>query len=213
MVSVAAAGLLSGCMAVEENPLNVNTAEEVPANASLVQPQASDVPAALGEDPLQLGINGSKLCMVQPDGFQEFTVLIHNQTLETFTLDDVRLGDGKNLTLISAEASPANREGHHGASGSDAAEPKSGGHGEGHATGSASAEATKAPSTLSVDPVPAVGYEISTLEYVNVVLAVSINDGADEGTAKNIEIDYSSADRTYEATHNLELQLGRESCK
>lgn len=190
-------------MAVEENPLNVNSPRSQ-ENVSAVQETVED----FGDDPLNLAENGATLCATQPDiGYQEFTVLVHNEALETFTLDDVALKDPEGLTLVSAEVSTANRDGHHKAHGDD----------DGGAHGSHSAEPEAAPAEEAepagpVEPVPAEGYNITTHEYVNLVVAVSIADGVDSGTAQGVAVDYSTGGQTFTGTHPLILELDREGC-
>lgn len=207
---IAAAGAVlvalssAGCAAVEENPLSVNSPRSE-ANVSAVEAS----PADFGDDPLNLAENGASLCSSQPDiGFQEFTVLVHNEALETFTLEDISLADPLGLTLVSAEVSPANRDGHHKAHG----DAGGAGHG-GHST----APATAAPDETAepagpVEPVPAQGYTITTHEYINLVVAVSIEDGADAGTAQGITVGYSTGDAEFTGTHPLKVELNREGC-
>lgn len=199
-------------MTVEENPLNVNSPRSQDSVSAVQRPATVDV----GDDPLNLAENGATLCYTQPDiGFQEFTVLVHNEALETFTLDDVTLQDPEGLTLVSAEVSTANRDGHH-----KAHDDGGGGHGDGgHGTHSAEpAPASEAPATVPpapagpVEPVPAEGYGITTHEYVNLVVAVSIADGADSGTAQGITVDYSTGGQTFSGTHPLIVELDREGC-
>ncbi|WP_309070995.1 hypothetical protein [Arthrobacter sp.] len=198
-----AALLTSGCMPVEENPLDVNSPRSQDSVSAVQQPVAAEV----GDDPLNLAENGATLCYTQPDiGFQEFTVLVHNEALQTFTLDDVSLQDPENLALVSAEVSTANRDGHHKAHDDDG--------GGGHGTHSAEpAPATVAPAPAGpVEPVPAEGYNITTHEYVNLVVAVSIADGADAGSAQGITVDYSTGGQTFTGTHPLIVELDREGC-
>lgn len=193
--------LTSGCMAVEENPLEVNSPRS--QNVTAVQQTAED----FGDDPLNLAENGATLCSTQPDiGFQEFTVLVHNEALETFTLDDVSLQDPDNLTLVSAEVSPANRDGHHKAHGGDGGD-------HGSHSAEPAPETTEAKPTGPVEPVPAEGYNITTHEYVNLVVAVSIADNADAGTAQGITVAYSTDGREFTGTHPLVVELDRESCQ
>lgn len=203
-----AALLTSGCMAVEENPLDVNSPR---SQESVTQKSVSNQLATtdFGDDPLNLAENGATLCYTQPDiGYQEFTVLVHNEALETFTLDDVTLQDPVDLTLVSTEVSPANRDGHH----------KAHDDGGGDAHGTHSAEATppapsvKAEPTGPVEPVPAEGYNITTHEYVNLVVAVSIAEGADVGTAQGVTVAYSTGGEEFTGTHPLVVELDRESC-
>lgn len=204
-----AALLASGCTAVEENPLDVNSPR---SQESVTQKSVSNQMATtdFGDDPLNLAENGATLCYAQPDiGYQEFTVLVHNEALETFTLDDVSLQDPVDLTLVSTEVSPANRDGHHKAHGDD-------GGGEAHGTHGAepapAAPSAKAEPAGPVGPVPAEGYNITTHEYVNLVVAVSIADGADAGTAQGVTVAYSTGGEEFTGTHPLVVELDRESC-
>ncbi|MFJ6280891.1 hypothetical protein [Arthrobacter subterraneus] len=199
--------LASGCMAVESNPLDVNS-PRMQENASAVQQPAT---ADVGDDPLNLAENGATLCSTQPGiGFQEFTVLVHNEALETFTLDDVTLQDPDGLTLVSAEVSPANREGHHKAHGGE--EGDDGGHGTHSAEPAPAAPSATASAAAPVDPVPADGYAVSTHEYVNLVVAVSIAEGTDAGTAQGITVAYSTGGQEFTGTHPLVIELTREGC-
>jgi hypothetical protein len=182
-----AALLMSGCMPVEENPLDVN--------------------------PLNLAENGGTLCYTQPDiGFQKFTVLVHNEALETFTLDDVTLKDPDGLTLLSAEVSPANREGHHKAHGDSDADADADAHGTHSAEPAPATPSEAAAPAGPVEPVPAEGYNITTHEYINLVVAVSIADGADAGTAQGLTVAYSTGGQEFTGTHPLVVELERESC-
>lgn len=199
-----AALLISGCMAVEENPLDVNSPRSQ-ENVSAVQETVQD----FGDDPLNLAENGATLCATQPDiGFQEFTVLVHNEALETFTLDDVALQDPDGLTLLSAEVSTANRDGHHKGHSDDGG----GGHGTHSAEPAPAVPSETAEPAGPVEPVPAEGYEITTHEYINLVVTVSIADGADAGTAQGVTVAYSTDGRQFSGTHPLVVQLDREGC-
>lgn len=203
--------LASGCMAVEANPLDVNSPRTQDNASAVQQPATADV----GDDPLNLAENGATLCSTQPGiGFQEFTVLVHNEALETFTLDDVTLQDPDGLTLVSAEVSPANREGHHKAHGGE--DGDDGAHGT-HSAEPAPAAPSVPPSAAAepagpVEPVPADGYAVSTHEYVNLVVAVSIAEGADAGTAQGITVAYSTGGQGFTGTHPLVIELTREGC-
>lgn len=200
--AVLVALLASGCMAVEENPLNVNSPRSDQQNVSAVQ-TAED----FGDDPLNLTENGASLCYTQPEiGFQEFTVLIHNESLETFSFEDVSLNTPEGLTLVKAEISTANREGHHKAH----AEETDGGHGT-HSAEPAPETPEPKPSG-PVTPVPAEGYNITTHEYVNLVVAVSIAEGSDSGTAQGITVAYSTGGQDFIGTHPLVVELAREGC-
>lgn len=207
-ISITTAGLLCGCMVTEENPLNVNAERGVEAGADAAPVSVTD----FGDDPLNLGENGASLCSVQLSaGYQEYTVLVHNETLETFTLQDVGLGSPENLNILSAEVTPANREGHnHGGGEGDAA----GGHaGHGDAVVPAETEeAEEEQSTFLVEPVPAEGYEITTHEYINVVVTVALDEGAESGSSQHIEIDYSAGDQEFTGEHPLQIEMQRTSC-
>ncbi|GAA1133674.1 hypothetical protein [Arthrobacter flavus] len=211
-MSVLAVGLISGCGGMEDNPLNVNGA---PPEQAIAGGSGTDVIAAsLGEDPLQLGVNGAKLCSVQPAlGYQEYTVLIHNETLESFTIDDVSLGSPAGVTLNSAEVTPANRGGH-GTHGMEDGTVMGGGeeHTEAHGSGEMADMADMPENVFFTEPVPAVGYEISTLEYLNVVVSVSLDDDADRGTSDYVEIDYSTADGSFTGKHPLAITMDQDSC-
>lgn len=205
-----AALLVSGCMPIEENPLDVNSprSQEKVSQQSVSNQQTT---ADFGEDPLNLAENGGTLCYTQPDiGFQKFTVLVHNEALETFTLDDVTLQDPEGLTLVSAEVSPANREGHHKAHGD--ADADAGAHGTHSAEPAPATPSESAAPAGPVEPVPAEGYNITTHEYINLVVAVSIADGADAGTAQGLTVAYSTGDQEFTGTHPLVVELDRESC-
>lgn len=210
--ALAAGGILtalltSGCMAVEANPLDVNSPRTQENASAVQQPAAAD----FGEDPLNLAENGGTLCYTQPDiGFQEFTVLVHNEALETFTLDDVTLQDPEDLTLVSAEVSPANRDGHHKAHGGGGDDGGDGGAHSAHSAEPAPVETDKASGP--VQPVPAEGYDITTHEYVNLVVAVSIAEGADSGTAQGVTVAYSTGGQEFTGTHPLVVELERRSC-
>ncbi|NJC21399.1 hypothetical protein BJ994_000475 [Arthrobacter pigmenti] len=194
--------LTSGCMAVEENPLNVNSPREDQQNVSSFQ----QTPEDFGDDPLNLAENGANLCTAQPSvGYQEFTVLVHNEALETFTIDGVSLADPQGLTLIKAEISAANREGHHKAHGGD-----EGGHGT-HSAEAAPVTPEAEPAGPVV-PVPANGYNITTHEYVNLVVSISIAEGAEAGTAQGIDVAYSTGDQEFAGTHPLVIELTRGGC-
>ena len=215
-IAVLTAGLISGCGGMEENPLNVNGAPQ-PKPAVADAPGTEVIPASLGEDPLQLGANGAKLCSVQPAlGYQEYTVLIHNETLESFTVDDVSLGSPSGVTLNSAEVTPANRGGHGTHDMEDGTVMGGGGeHTDAHGSGEMADLGDPADMPQNVfftEPVPAVGYEIATLEYLNVVVSVSLDDDADRGTSDYVEIDYSTADGSFTGKHPLAITMDRDSC-
>lgn len=213
-VSVITAALISGCGGMEENPLNVNSAPQPVQSAAVAgEPDTGVLAGALGEDPLQLGANGAKLCSVQPAlGYQEYTVLIHNETLESFTVDDVSLGSPSGVTLNAAEVTPANRGGH-GTHGMDDGTVMGGDeHTGAHGAGEMADMEDMPENVFFTEPVPAVGYEISTLEYLNVVVSVSLDEGVDRGTSEFIEIDYSTADGSFTGQHPLAITMDRDSC-
>ncbi|MHA7275310.1 hypothetical protein [Arthrobacter sp. HLT1-21] len=214
-ISVITAGLISGCGGVENNPLNVNSAPQPSQGANVAEaPAAGVVPASLGDDPLQLGANGAKLCSVEPAlGYQEYTVLIHNETLESFTIDDVSLGSPSGVTLDSAEVTPANRGGH-GTHGMADGTVMGGGdeHSGAHGADKMAAESDMPENVFFTEPVPAVGYEISTLEYLNVVVSVSLEEDAERGTSEFVEIDYSTADGSFTGQHPLSITIDSDSC-
>ncbi|MHA7264232.1 hypothetical protein ACX80W_13625 [Arthrobacter sp. TMN-37] len=196
------AALLAGCGVTEENPLDVNAAREVSAGSV----QGSPAGTVKGEDPLNIGADGAKLCGVQPqESFQEYTVMLHNPTLEEFTFGEISLGDPQGLRMVSAEVTPANKEGHgHHGAGADA------GH-AGHGEATVTAEPAE-PSTFLVEPVPADGYRFTPDSHINIVVAVALEDGVDNGTARNILVRFASSERDYEVAHNLEIEIDRTSC-
>lgn len=202
--------LSTGCMTVEENPLNVNSPRTDQQNVSAVERTEQTV-QDFGDDPLNLADNGATLCTKQPAiGFQEFTVLVHNEALETFTFEDISLKDPTGLSIVSAEVSKANRDGHHKAHGGDGG-ADGGDHG-GHSAAPAPEESAAAEPTGPVTPVPADGYNITTHEYVNLVVAVAIEEGAESGSAQGITVAYSANGQEFTGTHPLIVQLERESC-
>ncbi|WP_294566685.1 hypothetical protein [uncultured Arthrobacter sp.] len=195
--------LLSGCGVTEENPLDVNAARE----ASTGPVKGSPAGTVKGEDPLNIGVDGAKLCGVQPkDSFQEYTVMLHNPTLEEFTFGDIALGAPQGLRMVSAEITPANKEGHshHGAE-ADA------GH-SGHGASAAPSTEPAEPSTFLVDPVPAKGYRFTPDSHINIVVAVALEEGVDNGTAEDIRVRFASSERDYDVAHNLEIEIDRTSC-
>ncbi len=202
--------LSTGCMTVEENPLDVNSPRSDQQNVSAVERTEQTV-QDFGDDPLNLADNGATLCTKQPAiGFQEFTVLVHNEALETFTFEDISLKDPTGLSIVSAEVSKANRDGHHKAHGGDGG-ADGGDHG-GHSAAPAPEESAAAEPTGPVTPVPADGYNITTHEYVNLVVAVAIEEGAESGSAQGITVAYSANGQEFTGTHPLIVQLERESC-
>ncbi|MHA7154841.1 hypothetical protein [Arthrobacter sp. TMN-50] len=214
-ISVITAGLISGCGGMEDNPLNVNSAPQTVEGANVADtPDAGVVAASLGEDPLQLGANGAKLCSVEPAlGYQEYTVLIHNETLESFTIDDVSLGSPSGVTLDSAEVTPANRGGH-GTHGMADGTVMGGGdeHTGTHGAGKMAGEKDMPENVFFTEPVPAVGYKISTLEYLNVVVSVSLDEGAERGSSEFVKIDYSTSEGSFTGQHPLAITIDSDSC-
>jgi hypothetical protein len=199
---------LAGCGSVEENPLGVNTAAEPQAQAAgpdtsgggEVVPIGSD----LGDDPLNVGLDGAELCGVQPeDSRLRYTVMLHNPTLETFTFGDMALGNPEGLTIISSMVQTANREGHH------------------HPTapGGAHEEHSAAPTTAPAEepepigpPVPAAGYQFVPDAHVNVIVTVELAEGVTHGSADNIVVAYATPEREYAVPHNLSIDVDATSC-
>jgi hypothetical protein len=200
-----AVGVLAGCGVAEENPLDVNAAREAPAGPV----EGSPAGTVTGEDPLNIGADGAKLCGVQPkDSFQEYTVMLHNPTLEVFTFGDISLGSPENLRVVSAEITPANKEGHgHHGAGDDA-----GAHGGHEESAAPTAEAAEEPSTFLVEPVPAAGYRFEPDSHINIVVAVALEEGADNGTAENVLVEFASSEREYAVPHDLEIEIDRTTC-
>lgn len=210
--STAALGLaallaLAGCGSVEENPLGVNTdsAPQVqPAGPATADGGAAAAPigADLGEDPLNVGIDGADLCGVQPDDSRlRYTVMLHNPTLETFTFGEMALGDPEGLNIISSMVQTANREGHN----------------HPDAPGSAHEEHTAAPTPTAAPepigpPVPAAGYQMEPDAHVNVIVTVELAEGVTHGSADNIVVAYSTPDREYAVPHNLGIDVDATSC-
>jgi hypothetical protein len=196
--------LLAGCGVAEENPLNVNAARQAPAGTV----QGAPAGTALGEDPLNIAADGAKLCGVQPkDSFQEYTVMLHNPTLEVFTFGEITLGSPKGLRVVSAEITPANREGH----GHHGAGAEAGAH-AGHSETPAPPTTPAEPSTFLVKPVPADGYRFEPDAHINIVVAVALEEGVDNGTAENIMVRFASAERDYAVAHNLSIEIDRTTC-
>ncbi|MHA7239712.1 hypothetical protein [Arthrobacter sp. TMS1-12-1] len=198
---------LAGCGAAEENPLGVNTADGGgPATAAVAGPDsrtADPVGSDLGEDPLNVGADGAELCGVQPrDSRLQYTVMLHNPTLETFTFGDMALGNPQGLDILSAKVQTANREGHH--------------H-EGAATTSAHGghTATPTPTTPAEPigpPVPAEGYRFQPDAHINIIVTVELAEGVTHGSADNILVSFSSPDRGYSVAHNLKIDVDATSC-
>ncbi len=199
-----AVGVLAGCGVAEENPLDVNAAREAPAGPVKGSPAGT----VKGDDPLNIAADGAKLCGVQPkESFQEYTVMLHNPTLEVFTFGDISLGSPKDLRVVSAEITPANKEGHgHHGAGDDAG--AHGGHGDSAAPTTEAAE----PSTFLVEPVPAAGYRFEPDSHINIVVSVALEEGADNGTAENILVKFASTEREYAVPHNLQIEIDRTTC-
>ncbi|WP_155850280.1 hypothetical protein [Arthrobacter sp. Br18] len=211
--------LMSGCAATEDNPLNVNTARDGQRSegtasagqdadgrslAGQSEPDSAFVGDNLGDDPLNVGADGAKLCGVQPKGgVLTYTVMLHNPTLQTFVFGDIGLGSPNGLTAVSAEITPANREGH----GNHGAAP--GAHGEHEAV--PTPEPT-APSTFAVEPVPATGYVFEPDQHINIVVAVELNEGVQRGTAENVLVGFSTPEREYSVPHNLNITIDAATC-
>lgn len=206
-VALAASLALAGCGAVEEDPLGVNTsaggqtrpaAAETPRDGSQAAPVGND----LGDDPLNVGINGARLCGVQPaDSRLRYTVMLHNPTLETFTFGEMKLGNPEGLTVLSSMVQTANREGHHhpGA--------ETGAHG-GH---TAAPTPTAAPEPIG-PPVPAEGYRFAPDEHINIIVTVELAEGVTHGSADNILVAFSSPERDYSVAHDLTIDVDAVSC-
>ena len=201
--------VVGGCGAVEENPLGVNgvdgagVVEQVPATGAPVEAQQTDpVGANLGDDPLNVGIDGAELCGVQPrDSRLRYTVMLHNPTLETFTFGEMALGDPQGLDIVSSMVQTANREGHHhGGADVDA-------HG-GHSP-TPTPTATQEPIG---PPVPADGYRFEPDAHVNIIVTVELADGVTNGTAENILVNFSSSEREYSVAHDLKIEVDATSC-
>ncbi|MHA7146722.1 hypothetical protein ACX80U_18600 [Arthrobacter sp. TmT3-37] len=216
------AGGLTGCGAVEQNPLNVNSgqsedqraadasgAEGTPGNTA-GESAASFISEDLDDDPLNIGVDGATLCGVQPkDSFLQYTIMLHNPTLETFTFDDISLGDAQGLTQVSAMIAPANREGHgnHGAPAAGPSEHAPAAHGAPAPTPTASE-----PSTFTVEPVPAVGYQFEPDKHINIVVSVALEDNAQRGTADDVIVEFSSPGREFSVPHDLNITIDRTTC-
>ncbi|MHA7210387.1 hypothetical protein [Arthrobacter sp. MDT1-65] len=209
-VAFAASLALGGCGAVEDNPLGVNTAEGQ-APAAPDTPGSGNQAAAvtdglgdLGDDPLNVGIDGAELCGVQPDDSRlRYTVMLHNPTLETFTFGEMALGDPQGLVILSSMVQTANREGHHhpGA--------ETGAHGEHTATPTPTPTASPEPIG---PPVPADGYEFLPDAHVNIIVTVELAEGATHGSADNILVAFSTPERDYSVAHDLKIDVDATSC-
>lgn len=206
-VALAASLALSGCGTVEENPLGVNTSpgEQAQPVAPDTRPdgsQAAPVGNNLGDDPLNVGIDGAELCGVQPDDSRlRYTVMLHNPTLETFTFGEMKLGNPEGLDIISSMVQTANREGHH-HPGAEAA---------GHGGHTATPAPTKPPEPIG-PPVPAEGYQFEPDAHVNIIVTVELAEGVTHGDADNILVAFSTPDRDYSVAHNLKIDVDATSC-
>jgi hypothetical protein len=223
---VFAAGLVliagvTGCGAVEQNPLNVNTGQGDDRSAAdssgedsnpadtAGEAAASFISENLDEDPLNIRADGATLCGVQPkDSVLRYTIMLHNPTLETFTFDDITLGDAQGLTQVSAMVTPANREGHgnHGAPAGPSEHASTG-----HATPAPTPTASE-PSTFMVEPVPAGGYQFEPDKHINIVVAVALEDGVQRGTADDVIVGFSSPSREFSVPHDLNITIDRTTC-
>ncbi|WP_146070809.1 hypothetical protein [Arthrobacter sp. B1805] len=206
VVSLVAGLALAGCGAVEEDPLGINTSSDGATQAAPSDPrdgsQAAPVGNDLGDDPLNVGIDGAELCGVQPDDSRlRYTVMLHNPTLETFTFGEMELGDPQGLIILSSMVQTANREGHHhpGA--------ETGAHG-GH---SAAPTPTTPPEPIG-PPVPADGYQLVPDAHVNIIVTVELAEGATHGSADNILVAFSTPERDYSVAHNLKIDVDATSC-
>ena len=213
---------LTGCSAVEQNPLNVNasrSAVQGGADASGTGRDSADpaegsaasfITENLDDDPLKIGVDGATLCGVQPkDSFLQYTIMVHNPTLETFTFNAINLGASEGLTQVSATITPANREGHgnHGAPAAGPGDHSSTGHDTPAPTPTASV-----PSTFSVEPVPAVGYQFEPDQHINIVVSVALQEGVQRGTADDIVVGFSSPGREFSVPHDLNITIDRTTC-
>lgn len=222
----------AACGGVDENPLNVNGDRSAGASSSsqAATPEDSEsgvagsgapeaggeaagavaVGSDWGDDPLGIAQDGATLCGVQPrDSFQQYTLLLHNPTLETFTFSGIELGSPEGLSIVSAEVTPANKEGHH-----HAAAPGAGGAHTGHdavPTPAPSPTPTK-PSTFSVKPVPAQGFAFVPDAHIDIVVEVALDESVETGTAENITVNFSSPNRDYSVAHPLNITVERTTC-
>lgn len=174
------------------------------------QDAASFLSANLGDDPLNIRADGATLCGVQPkDSFLQYTIMLHNPTLQTFTFDSVDLVDAQGLRKIDAKITPANREGHgnHGASPAPA-----GGHGAGHGATPTPTPTKKEPSTFSVKPVPAVGYTFEPDQHINIVVSVALEDTVTRGTADDVLVGFSAPGREFSVPHDLNITIDKTTC-
>lgn len=222
---------LAGCAVTEENPLNVNAVragqpdtavappELAPTETSTSDPavtpdneSTSFISDSLGDDPLNIRADGATLCGVQPqESTLQYTIMLHNPTLDTFTFDSIDLVDAQGLTKVDAKVAPANREGHgnHGASPAQPSEHGATGH---DPTPTPSPSATE-PSTFSVAPVPAVGYLFEPDQHINIVVSVALNDAVARGTADDVLVSFSSSSgRQFSVPHDLNITIDRTTC-
>ncbi|MEG9250184.1 hypothetical protein V6S67_18995 [Arthrobacter sp. Soc17.1.1.1] len=172
---------------------------------------ATFITESLDDDPLNIRADGATLCGVQPqDSFLQYTIMLYNPTLETFTFDSIDLVDAQGLRQVDAKVAPANREGHgnHGASPAQASEHGNATH---NATPTPSPSASE-PSTFSVTPVPAVGYSFEPDQHINIVVSVALNDAATRGTADDILVGFSTAGRQFSVPHDLNITIDRTTC-
>ncbi|WP_147394395.1 hypothetical protein [Arthrobacter cheniae] len=206
-VVVTASLALAGCGSVEDNPLGVNTpagdqaqpsGPTTPKDGSQADPVVND----LGDDPLNVGVDGAELCGVQPeDSRLRYTVMLHNPTLETFTLGEMTLGNPQGLDVLSSMVQTANREGHH------------------HPAADTEAHETHTPTPTPAatqepigPPVPTAGYEFEPDAHVNIIVTVELAEGVTHGSADNILVAFSSPDRDFSVAHNLAIDVDATSC-
>ncbi|WP_104168712.1 hypothetical protein [Arthrobacter sp. SX1312] len=206
-VMLASSLALAGCGAVEENPLGVNTADSTRGSVATPAPgpdgsRAEPVGSDLGDDPLNVGVDGAQLCGVQPrDSRLRYTVMLHNPTLETFTFGEMALGNPQGLDILSAEVQTANREGHHRPA------PEANAHEE-H---TAAPTPTK-PAEPIGPPEPAEGYRFLPDAHINIIVTVELADGVTHGSADTILVAFSSPERDYTVPHNLRIDVDATSC-
>lgn len=217
---------LAGCGAAEEDPLNVNAASAnqqgsagqddsdipLPSNSDAAQDDAATfISDSLDDDPLNIRADGATLCGVQPqDSLLQYTIMLHNPTLETFTFDSIDLVDAQGLRKVDVKVAPANREGHgnHGASPAQASAHGTAGH---EATPTPSPTASE-PSTFAVTPVPAIGYRFEPDQHINIVVSVALDDAVTRGTADDVLVGFSSAGRQFSVPHDLNITIDRTTC-
>ncbi|MUK03116.1 hypothetical protein GM708_15035 [Vibrio cholerae] len=205
-VALAATLALASCGSVEENPLGVNTSagqQEQPAPTAAPGDGSEAAPVGgLGEDPLNVGVDGAELCGVQPkDSRLQYTVMLHNPTLETFTFGEMALGNPQGLNVLSSMVQTANREGHN--------------HpdvpGSAHEAHTEAPAPTEAPEPIG-PPVPADGYVFEPDAHVNIIVTVELAEGAAHGSADNILIAFSTPERDYAVPHNLKIDVDTTTC-